>query len=71
MGITDLKIRRFLGEVPGTKEGDIVPLFLCDTAQDFILKEPEKFSEWRWILPQEIPENFINEHARKLIHSLD
>jgi ADP-ribose pyrophosphatase YjhB (NUDIX family) len=48
-GITDLQISEYLGEVPGAKEGDTVPIFACVTKQEPILMEPEKFSEWKWI----------------------
>ena len=48
-GITEFEIVDFIGEVPGAKEGDIVPIFLCTTKQDFKLMEPEKFSEWKWV----------------------
>lgn len=48
-GITDLDIVEYLGEVPGAKEGDVVPIFACKTKQDATLMEPEKFSEWKWI----------------------
>lgn len=53
VGITDFKIVDFIGEVSGAKEGDIVPIFFCTTKQDFKLMEPEKFSEWRWVLKDE------------------
>lgn len=53
VGVTDFKIEDFIGEVPGAKEGDIVPIFFCTTSQDATLMEPEKFSEWRWVPIQE------------------
>lgn len=49
VGITDLQIKNFIAEPPGAKEGDIVLLFYCTTAQDPQLLEPEKFSEWKWV----------------------
>ena len=49
VGITDLTILYFIGEVPGAKEGDIVPIFFCTTSQEPKLMEPEKFSEWKWV----------------------
>ena len=70
-GITNLEIIDYIGEVPGAKEGDIVPLFYCATNQEPQLMEPEKFSEWRWIDFDDYEENrtadIINEEARKLI----
>lgn len=49
IGVNDLRILDFIGEIPGAKEGDIVPVFLCDTDQAPRLMEPEKFSEWKWV----------------------
>ncbi|MBI2617922.1 NUDIX hydrolase [Candidatus Kaiserbacteria bacterium] len=69
-GISDLKITDFISEVPGAKEGDRVLLFLCKTDQEAKLKEPHKFSEWRWFGVEEIPDNFINDNARKAILNL-
>lgn len=57
VGITEFKIVDFIGEVPGAKEGDVVPMFFCTTEQDFKLMEPEKFSEWKWVTKDE----YINE----------
>ena len=68
-GITDLAIEKYLGTVPGAKSGDTVHLFLCSTHQSPRLLEPEKFSEWRWFPPGEIPENFINSEGLKMIRT--
>lgn len=69
--IKELEILDYIGEVPGAKEGDVVPLFLCKTNQDAQLMEPHKFSEWRWVDLQEyingFPEYFINNNDRKMI----
>lgn len=71
VGITDFKIQACMGEVPGAKAGDTVPLFLCTTEQDAILMEPDKFSEWRWVTVDEYigSEEYsgFNLHARKMI----
>lgn len=67
VGITDLKITDYLGEVPGVKEGDIVFAFKAETNQEPRLMEPEKFSEWKWCPISEIPDNFINPAVLKLI----
>ena len=69
INITEFHILRHLGDFPGAKEGDIVPLFLCHTTQTPKLMEPEKFSEWKWFPVQELPENFINQDIRKHILS--
>jgi 8-oxo-dGTP pyrophosphatase MutT (NUDIX family) len=71
VGITDFKIEDFIGEVPGAKDGDIVPMFYCTTTQDAKLMEPEKFSEWRWVTAKEYIEeekySGFNPTARKMI----
>lgn len=66
-GITELHIERFLGQVPGAKAGDVVPLFLCRAGQEARLMEPEKFSEWRWFGIDAIPEPFINDAVKEAI----
>jgi len=67
VGITDLLIHDYLGQLPGAKEGDIIYLFSCGTGQEPQLMEPEKFSEWRWSAFADIPENYINPAALELI----
>jgi len=71
VGITEFEIIDFIGEVPGAKEGDIVPMFFCTTKQDFKLMEPEKFSEWRWVSKDEYmvggEYSGFNPTARKVI----
>ena len=67
VGIDDLKITGFLGSVPGAKDGDTVFIFRVETRQEPRLMEPEKFSEWTWCPPSEIPDNFITPAALKLI----
>jgi ADP-ribose pyrophosphatase YjhB (NUDIX family) len=69
IGVDELEICEYLGEVPGAKEGDIVPVFVCrmGPGQEPKLMEPEKFSEWRWVTPEEVPENFINPRGLALV----
>ena len=59
------------GEVPGAKEGDIVLMFYCTTKQEAKLMEPEKFSEWKWVLIKDYiaGESYsgFNPLARKMI----
>jgi len=66
-GITKFEIIDYLGDVPGAKEGDVVPCFIGMTVEEPRLMEPEKFSEWKWCDLNEIPENFINPPALELI----
>jgi 8-oxo-dGTP diphosphatase len=67
IGVTDLKIESYLGEVAGMKDPDVVLLFKCITAQEPKLMEPEKFGEWKWFGKDEIPENFVNPIALETI----
>lgn len=67
VGIGELEITDFLGEIPGAKEGDILYLFAGTTTEEPQLLEPEKFSEWKWEDPAAMPENFINPRALELI----
>jgi len=67
IGITDLNITDFLGEVEGVKDKDIVYVFAGNTNQEPKLLEPEKFSEWKWQDIDKIPENFINLKSLVLI----
>ncbi len=67
VGINDLKIIEYLGNVPGAKDGDVVYVFRAETKQEPKLMEPEKFSEWKWCPVSEIPPNFINPESLKLI----
>lgn len=53
VGIEQFQILEHIADVPGAKEGDIVPLFFCQTEQEFKLMEPEKFSEWKWVPKEE------------------
>jgi ADP-ribose pyrophosphatase YjhB (NUDIX family) len=60
-GISDLVIKEFIAAVPSfLKTGDTVYVFLCETEEEAILAEPDKFSEWKWFTFNEIPINFIN-----------
>ncbi len=66
-GIKNVIIKKFLSKVNGAKKGDEVFVFLCTTNEEFILAEPEKFSEWRWFSLDDIPPNFININILDLI----
>lgn len=67
VGINNLKITKYLGSVPGAKDGDVVFVFRAETTQEPKPMEPEKFSEWKWCKVSEIPSNFINPESLKLI----
>lgn len=67
VGVTEMEITDFLGAVPGAMPGDTLYVFICRTAQEPRLMEPQKFSEWRWETVASVPENFINPAALELI----
>ncbi len=66
-GISNLTITEYMGVVPGAKEGDTVYVFKAETNEEPKLMEPENFSEWKWCAISDIPSNFINPAALKLI----
>ena len=68
VGITDLEIIDFIAEIPGHKEGDVVPIFFCASNQEAILMEPDKFSEWRWFTLEEYTRDPVyNPTSRKVV----
>ena len=67
IGVENLNIEKFLGEVAGVKEGDKVLIFTGTTSENPKLMEPENFSEWSWLEPSNIPPDFINEKVKELI----
>ena len=72
IGVDDLIIKDFIGEIPGHKEGDIVPIFLCYSDQEPKLMEPEKFECWAWFDFEEYKkdvEKAYNPRARRLVVS--
>ncbi|MEX2008134.1 MAG: NUDIX hydrolase [Candidatus Spechtbacterales bacterium] len=54
VGITRLEITDYIGEAPGAREGDTIVMFFCSTEEDPVLREPENFSEWRWVPAEEL-----------------
>ena len=70
-GITEFSIDAILHVHPGAKEGDTVYTFVGNTMQEPRLMEPEKFSEWKWVMLDEYvrEEKFggFNLPARKII----
>jgi len=67
VGFKNFEITGFLGEVPGAKEGDTLYVFRCVSHEEPKLMEAEKFSEWKWISIDELPENVINPESFELI----
>lgn len=70
IGVKNFEIKKELGVVPGAKEGDSVHVFLCETEEEARLMEPEKFTEWKWFDPQEVPDNFLNPDILEIIKKL-
>ncbi len=69
IGITDLKILKYLGEVAAVNYDGTVPLFICTTEQEPQLMEPDKFSSWQWFDPESLPANLINTPALELVRA--
>ncbi len=67
-GINLVVITKFLGIRQGAKIGDTLYIYQGTTTQEPILKEPEKFSQWRWWEPGIVLTNFINPSALLLYH---
>jgi ADP-ribose pyrophosphatase YjhB (NUDIX family) len=67
-GITDITFVRFLRKVAGAKAGDMVYVYHGTTEQEPELKEPEKFSLWRWWGSLAVPRPFINPPMLKIFH---
>lgn len=70
IGVKNFEIEKRLGVVAGAKEGDEVHVFVCQTNENPVLMEPEKFKEWRWFAPKEIPDNFLNKDILEMIKNL-
>lgn len=67
-GITELRDLRRIGDVPGASgRGEIVRVYVAASDQEPRNMEPEKFSEWRFIPLDSVPENFINPPALALV----
>lgn len=65
VGITELKIKEFIGEAGGEKKDeDHVFLFYCTTDQEAKLMEPKKFSEWKWMTNDEYKRVVEQEYDR-------
>ena len=70
IGVKNFEIKEKLGVAAGAKEGDEVYVFLCYTDKEPILMEPEKFKEWKWFEPREIPDNFLNKEILEMIKKI-
>jgi len=70
-GITEFEIKDFVGEVPAVREGSTILLFYTTTNQLAELREPDKFSEWRWISKEDYAnsEEYVgfNPEGRKVV----
>lgn len=67
VNLDDLVFTKFLGVVPGAKEGDTVYAFQADTKEEPEIMERDLFSEWKWCPLSEVPSNFINPEALNLL----
>jgi len=60
IGVNDVKIISYLGEVPSFTKEYNVHVFHCEIDGEPKNMEPEKFSKWEWFSKNKIPNNFIN-----------
>ena len=71
IGVSDLVIKRRLGEKEGAYKGvttpDHVSVYECTTSQEPKLMEPEKFMEWSWIDLNNVPANLIDPKDKSFI----
>jgi len=67
IGVEDLVIKDYLGDIKGSWGDDIVPVFLCEINHEPILMEPHKFREWQWFEKDKFPKDFINKEIEILI----
>ncbi len=70
IGVNDLVIKEYFGELIGTNTEDRVFVFLCDTNQEIRLLEPEKFSEWKWFSKVNLLAIVISENLLELINKI-
>ena len=70
IGIENLEVVEYLGEFPGAREPDRVPVFLCHINEEPRNIEPHKFSEWKWFSKEYFPDTFINKEVEKLIKTV-
>jgi len=70
IAVEALLIKEYLGEFPGAKEPDVVPVFLCSIADEPKNMEPDKFSDWQWFAKADFPDTFINKDVAQLIATI-
>jgi len=70
IGVENLEVVEYLGEFPGAREPDRVPVFLCHIHEEPQNSEPHKFSEWKWFSKEDFPDTFINKEVEKLIKTV-
>lgn len=70
IAVTELIIEKYLGELPGARESDTVPVFLCSITTEPKNMEPHKFSDWKWFSKENFPDTFINKDVARLLTTL-
>ena len=70
IAVDELIIEKYLGELPGAQEPDVVPIFLCSTIDEPKNMEPHKFSDWQWFSKEDFPDTFINKDVAQLINAI-
>lgn len=70
IGISKITPIRTIGQKNGVKKGDKVYFVECETSEEPILMEPEKFNQWKWFPINELPKNLIDIEDIKFIKRL-
>jgi 8-oxo-dGTP diphosphatase len=70
IGISNVTPLRVIGQKDGVKEGDRVYFVECQISGDPILREPEKFKEWKWFPINQLPKNLIDKEDVKFLKRL-
>jgi 8-oxo-dGTP pyrophosphatase MutT (NUDIX family) len=65
IGITDLIIKDFIGQIPGLKDGDVLLIFFCSSEQEVKLMEPKKFECWQWFHFDEYKKDMGKAHDQR------
>ncbi len=69
-GIRHFSIDAYVGTFDGAKEGDKVPVFLGTTNEFPKIMEPEKFSEWKYVILEEVVDMLNNKDNSDFIETL-
>ena len=70
LDVVGVEISEYIGSILAPNKTDVVFMFLCHIEDDPKLMEPEKFSEWRWVLLGEYKKGEPWDSVNPLAHAL-